>query len=154
MIQRHAIMIRPATAADAAAISRVVIRTLRESNARDYAPEVIDRLAATFTPQCFVAIIMSRPVYVALAHGAIVGTAYLDGAAPRAVFVDPDHQGQGIGAGLMAIIETLARMTGVTILYVQSSVTAEGFYKKLGYVSLGEQLGGTGRTITMAKRLV
>jgi GNAT superfamily N-acetyltransferase len=153
MMQRNAIEIRPAMASDAAAISRVVIRTLRMTNARDYTPDVIERLAATFTPQRFLALIISRPVYVALAHGTISGTANLDGAAPRAVFVDPDHQGQGIGAGLMAAIENLARIRAVPTLYLQSSVTAEGFYRKLGYVAVGDGRLGAERTIMMQKSL-
>jgi GNAT superfamily N-acetyltransferase len=153
MTERNAIEIRPAIASDAAAISRVVIRTLRVTNARDYTPDIIDRLAATFSPQRFLALIISRPVYVAIARGTIVGTANLDGAAPRAVFVDPDHQGQGIGAGLMAAIENLARIRAVPTLSLQSSVTAEGFYRKLGYVAVGDGLLGTERTIMMQKYL-
>jgi GNAT superfamily N-acetyltransferase len=154
MPPRDAIEIRPATADDAEAICRVAIRTLRETNARDYTPDVIARLVAGFTPQRIAAFIASRPFYVALAHGAVVGTANLDGAAARAVFVDPDHQGQGVGTSLMAAVENLARARSVTTLHVQSSVTAEGFYKKLGYVPVRENLHGTERTIMMEKRLV
>jgi GNAT superfamily N-acetyltransferase len=153
MTPRDAIEIRPATVADAEAICRVAIRTLRETNARDYTPDVIARLVAGFSPQRIAAFIASRPFYVALAHGAVVGTANLDGAAARAVFVDPGHQGQGVGAGLMAVIEDLARARSVTTLHVQSSITAEGFYKKLGYVAVGEKFHGTERTIMMAKHL-
>jgi GNAT superfamily N-acetyltransferase len=97
--------------------------------------------------------IASRPFYVALAHGAVVGTANLDGAVARAVFVDPDHQGRGIGAGLMAAVESLARSRSVTTLHVQSSTTAEGFYKKLGYIAVGEKFHDNERTIMMEKRL-
>jgi GNAT superfamily N-acetyltransferase len=153
MTPRDAIEIRPATAADAQAICRVAIRTLRATNARDYTPDVIARLVAGFSPQRIAAFIASRPFYVALARGAVVGTANLDGAAARAVFVDPDHQGQGIGAGLMTAIEDLARARSVTTLHVQSSITAEGFYKKLGYVAVGEKFHGTERTIMMEKHL-
>ncbi len=153
MTPRDAMEIRPAVTDDAAAICRVAIRTLRESNARDYSADVIARLAAGFSPQRIAALIAGRPFYVAIAHGTIVGTANLDGAAARAVFVDPDHQGEGIGASLMAAIEDLARERSVATLSVQSSITAEGFYKKLGYVAVGEKVSGTERTIMMEKRL-
>jgi GNAT superfamily N-acetyltransferase len=153
MTSRHAIEIRPASAADAAAIGHVIARTLRETNARDYAADVIDRLVAGLSPQRLAAIIASRPFYVAIAHGTIVGTANLEGAAARGVFVDPDHQGKGIGAGLMAVIEDLARTRSVATLHVQSSITAEGFYRKLGYVAVRDHLHGTERTIIMQKRL-
>ncbi len=153
MTPRDAMEIRPAVTDDAAAICRVAIQTLRESNARDYSADVIARLAAGFMPQRIAALIAGRPFYVAIAHGTIVGTANLDGAAARAVFVDPDHQGEGIGASLMAAIEDLARERSVATLSVQSSITAEGFYKKLGYVAVGEKVSGTERTIMMEKRL-
>src|ERR1700722_2869226 len=107
MTPRDAIEIRPATVADAEAICRVAIRALRETNARDYTPDVIARLAAGFLPQRIATFVAARPFYVAIAHGTIVGTANLDGAAARAVFVDPDHQGQGIGTSLMAAVENL-----------------------------------------------
>jgi GNAT superfamily N-acetyltransferase len=150
---RDEIEIRPATVDDAEAICRVAIRALRETNARDYAPDVIERLAAGFSPPRIAALIASRPFYVSIADGAIIGTANFDGSAARAVFVDPDHQGQGIGTGLMAVIEDLARAKSMATLHVQSSVTAEGFYKKLGYVAVGEKLHGTERTIMMEKHL-
>jgi hypothetical protein len=41
----------------------------------------------------------------------------------------------------------------VATLSVQSSITAEGFYKKLDYVAVGEKVSGTERTIMMEKRL-
>jgi GNAT superfamily N-acetyltransferase len=153
MPPRDAIEIRPATIADADAICRVAIRALRETNARDYTPDVIARLVAGFVPQRIAEFIAGRPFYVALAHGAVVGTANLDGAVARAVFVDPDHQGQGVGASLMAVVEDLARAGSVTTLHVQSSITAEGFYKKLGYGAVGEKFHGTERTIMMEKHL-
>jgi len=150
---REAIEIRPATTDDADAICRVAIRTLRVSNARDYPAEVIAELAAGFTPQRIAAFIAGRPFFVAIAHGTIVGTANLDGATARAVFVDPDHQGKGVGTSLMAAVETLARARSATTLHVQSSITAEGFYKRLGYVCVGEEIRGSDRTIPMEKRL-
>jgi GNAT superfamily N-acetyltransferase len=153
MIPRNAIEIRPATIDDAEAICRVAIRALRETNARDYEPDVIARLVAGFSPERIATFIARRPFYVALVHGMIVGTANLDGTAARAVFVDPKHQGLGIGAGLMAVIEDLARASAVTVLHVQSSITAEGFYKKLGYAAVGEKFHGSERTVVMEKRL-
>jgi GNAT superfamily N-acetyltransferase len=153
MSPRDAIEIRPATVDDAAAICRVAIRTLNETNARDYPADVIATLVAGFSPQRIAGFIASRPFYVAIVGGAIVGTANLAGAEARAVFVDPGHQGKGIGAGLMAAIEDLARTRSLMTLQVASSITAESFYKKLGYLAVGARTGGTGQTIPMEKRL-
>ena len=49
MNSRDAIEIRLATASDAEAICRVAVRTLRQTNARDYSDDVIARLVADFT---------------------------------------------------------------------------------------------------------
>jgi GNAT superfamily N-acetyltransferase len=153
MNSRDAIVIRLATAGDAEAICRVAIRTLRQTNARDYSADDIARLVAGFSPQRIAAFIARRPFYVAIVQGSIVGTANLDGAAARAVFVDPDHQGKRIGSGLMAAVEDNARARAVATLHVQSSITAEGFSRTLGYVAVGEKLHGTERTIMMEKHL-
>jgi GNAT superfamily N-acetyltransferase len=153
MTSGDAIEIRLATANDAEAICRVAIRTLRQTNARDYSADVIARLVGGFSPQRIATFIASRPFYVAIARGSIVGTANLDGAAARAVFVDPDHQGKGIGTSMMAAVEDLARARSVTTLHVQSSITAEGFYKQLGYIAVSEKLHGIERTIMMEKLL-
>ena len=151
MTPRDAIEIRPATLDDAEAICRVAIRTLRESNARDYPADEIARLVAGFTPPRIAAFIASRPFYVAIVDGAVVGTANLEGAEARAVFVDPDHQRQGVGASLMAAVEDLARARSVATLRVESSITAEAFYERLGYAVVGENRAN--RTITMEKPL-
>ncbi|EPJ5906765.1 GNAT family N-acetyltransferase, partial [Pseudomonas aeruginosa] len=43
--------VRPATSRDAAAISRVVIAALRESNSQDYPPDVIAQVEQSFSPE-------------------------------------------------------------------------------------------------------
>jgi hypothetical protein len=44
-------LIRIAMKADAAAISQVIIGTLRESNAQDYSAEIINQVELSFSPQ-------------------------------------------------------------------------------------------------------
>jgi hypothetical protein len=41
-------------------ISRIIVQALRETNARDYAPEIIEAVAANFTPDCVAALIRER----------------------------------------------------------------------------------------------
>lgn len=143
--------IRRATAADAEGVSRVVTRALRETNARDYAPHVIDRLVANFSPDRVASQIASRRAYVAVKDGVVVGTASLSDGVVKTVFVDPDHQSKGIGVQLMGAVERAARDLMVATLSVPSSVTAEGFYAKLGFVPLREEHHGDERTIVMTK---
>jgi GNAT superfamily N-acetyltransferase len=121
-------LIRSAVPDDAKAISRVIIRALRESNAQDYPPEVIDSVSANFSPERVTQLMTERDVLIAVVADEVVGTASLQGAAVRTVFVDPDRQGRGIGAALMGEIEHRARQRDLSQLIVPSSITAEGFY--------------------------
>src|SRR5688572_1072205 len=93
--------VRAATVDDAPAVSSVILEALRQSNAKDYSPEVIKRIEASFSPSALLNLFERREVFVALHDQRIVGTASLDGHAVRTMFVTPDVQRQGIGRRLM-----------------------------------------------------
>ena len=143
------VRIRLATTSDAEAISRMIIRALRETNAADYPAEVIAALIGRFSPERVVQRMQERQVLVALTGSDIVGTAALQGDLVRTVFVDPDWQRQGIGSRLMRTIEALA--TDVAALTVNASTTAESFYGRLGFLRVREQVHDGERTIIMTK---
>jgi GNAT superfamily N-acetyltransferase len=124
--------IRPARDGDAGAVSQVISSALRETNAKDYAPEIIARIEKSFSPAAVQELIRKRKVFVAVLGQQIVGTASLDGKTVRSVFVAPNAQGQGIGRQLLAEVERAARDVGITALVVPSSVTAEQFTPSLG----------------------
>lgn len=146
-------MIRLATKEDAAAISRIVITALRESNASDYPPEVIDRVEQSFTPEAVAALLDKRMVFVASLHSALIATASLDGDVVRSVFVDPAHQGNGVGRRLMETLHAQAINAGMAKLRVPSSLTAEDFYAGLGYRKVRDEYHGAERTVVMEKTL-
>jgi len=100
--------IRRATAGDAEAVYEIVLRALRETNARDYPASVIDRLVLTL-PEGVASKLEEWQAYVAVVDGRIVGTGSLSGKTVRAVFVHPDYQGRGIGTKLMDAVENAAR---------------------------------------------
>lgn len=145
--------IRLATAEDSAAISQVIIQSLRQSNAQDYAPEVIAQVEQSFSPEAVGALLSRRQVFVATLDHRVVATASLDGDVVRSVFVDPSHQGAGLGRQLMAMIETLAIEAKINVLRVPSSITAEGFYIKLGFRKVRDEFHGVERTIVMERHL-
>lgn len=60
-----------------------------------------------------------------------------------AVFVDPEHAGDGLGSSLVRQLETRARMMGLSELTVVSSLNAQPFYESLEY----EQFDSRTRTI-------
>lgn len=145
--------VRPATSKDAAAISRVVLAALRESNSQDYPPDVIAQVEQGFAPEVVVAQIAARRVFVALLGEEIIGTAGLDGDVVRSVFIDPAHQKNGVGRLLMAVIHSTAAHAGLGVVRVPSSITAEKFYAALGYQKIRDEFHGAERTIVMEKRL-
>ncbi|EGH46812.1 hypothetical protein ALO54_101359 [Pseudomonas syringae pv. philadelphi] len=145
--------VRPATGEDTTAISRVVIAALRESNSRDYSPDVIAQVERSFAPEAVSALLDKRKIFVALLGENITGTASLDGEVVRSVFVDPSYQGGGIGRQLMNAIHATAVSAGIGALRVPSSITAEKFYAALGYQKIRDEFYGAERTIVMEKRL-
>ncbi|MCP1475798.1 N-acetylglutamate synthase-like GNAT family acetyltransferase [Pseudomonas sp. EB276 TE3739] len=147
------IQIQIAKDADAPAISETIIKTLRESNARDYPPDIIDRVIDSFSPSKILRLLAERQVLVAALDNQIVATASLDRDVVRSVFVDPDYQGMGVGRQLMKSIQSLAMDAGFHLLRVPSSVTAEGFYASLGFKKVRDEFHQEERTIIMAKTL-
>ena len=145
--------IRPALEDDADETSAVILRTQRETNAKDYATEIIERVAQSFSPSAVLQLIGKRTVFVATIGDRVVGTASLDGSVVRTVFVAPDVQARGVGKLLMAEIERTARERNISRLAVPSSITAETFYKRLGYRAVRDSFDGDERTIVMERSL-
>lgn len=145
--------IRPAQAGDAADISRVIIRALRETNAKDYTPDIIARVELSFSPAAVERLIEQREVFVAEMENCVVGTASLDGQALRTMFVLPDMQGRGIDRLLVQRIEMVARERQLAVLMVPATVTAEAFYARLGFTAVREAYHGEERTIIMERVL-
>jgi GNAT superfamily N-acetyltransferase len=142
--------IRRATAWDAEAAYEIVLRALRETNARDYPASVIDRLVLSL-PEGVASKLEEWHAYVAVIDGRIVGTGNLNGKTVRAVFVHPDYQGRGIGTKLMDAVENAANVQSVDTLTVQSSITAQPFYAKRGFKVIREAFYGEERTTVMSK---
>lgn len=145
--------IRMSQSDDSVDLSRVIIAALRSTNAQDYPLETIKRVEKSFSPSAILDLMSCRKVFVATIDGEIVGTASLDGCVVRTVFVDPSNQSKGIGRKLMEAVERVARKEGVEALVVPSSVTAEAFYTKLGFMAIRDNYHGEERTIIMERML-
>ncbi len=125
----------------AEAVSSLIRRNLLEVNSQDYAQDVIDSLAAYFSPATLLKNSRSQTIFVATQAGEVVGTAGLDnfGTAESpnyyavAVFVVPESHRQGIGFRLMEAVELKAKELGAEKVTVRAAITAKGFYQKLGY---------------------
>jgi len=145
--------VRRAQARDASDISRVIIRALRETNAKDYTPDIIARVELSFDPAAVEQLIGRRTVFVGLVGDRIVGTGSLDGDIVRTMFVCPDMQGRGIGRSLLCAIEAAARERQIAVLTVPASVSAESFYARLGFKAVRDAYYDAERTIIMERAL-
>jgi GNAT superfamily N-acetyltransferase len=141
-----------ATAGDAEAVYEIVLRALRERNARDYPVSVIDRLVLTL-PEGVASKLEEWHANVAVVDGRTVGTGSLNGKTVGAVFVHPDYQCRGIGTKLMGAVEKAANVQSLNTLSVQSSITAQTFYAKRGFKVVREAFYGEERTIVMSKNI-
>ena len=146
------ILVRRATRADAGAVREIVLRALRETNARDYPPSVIDRLVLTL-PDKVASNLETWCAFVAIVDGRIAGTGSLNGDTVSSVYVDPDYQGRGIATRLMDAVEDVANTSSRGMLSVQSSVTAKPFYARRGFRIVREGFFGEEPTILMSKEI-
>ncbi|MBU1375978.1 MAG: GNAT family N-acetyltransferase [Alphaproteobacteria bacterium] len=141
------ITIRWARGDEAAALSALALRA-KASWGYDAAFMEACRAELTLTPEQ-----MARwTIWVAEADGAIAGMIALnltDGAVVEDFFVEPDVQGRGVGATLMATLLAACREAGVTTLEVDADPNAEGIYARLGFVTFARSPSGSipGRTL-------
>ena len=147
------ISIRKACPEDSSVISTIIIAAIKETNVKDYPASVIAKLPESFSPAQIAERMLVRDTYLSVADERITGTASLDNNTVRSVFVKPELQGFGIGLALMKHIEELASLNGISELTVPSSITAKGFYRKLGYEKVREEFEGLERIIIMRKPL-
>jgi len=145
--------IRPATPADVPALSDLIRRTVRLSNASDYPAEVVELIAADNAPDKVAQRLAERDVFVCFEGQRLVGTIGLESDKLRSLFVEPSLQGKGVGARLVAHLEAHARKAGVTELLLSSSITARGFYERLGYRLIRFDERADGSTFLMSKTL-
>jgi N-acetylglutamate synthase-like GNAT family acetyltransferase len=142
---------------DAEQLSRMIARTLLKVNGRDYSTGAIEELIPFFTPERLIETASEQYMVVCVHEGDVVGVASLDGDRVRNVFVDADLQRQKIGTLLMREIEAHALESHQTRLYLHSALSAEYFYRALGYESMGpidrELKGHPVPEVKMSKRL-
>lgn len=132
------VCIRPATLADTGIINRIVERSIRIGCAldhrnhpllvsdwlnRSHADFISSRLADPHFYLC-VALLDDKPVGVGMAR--VSGEILL-------CYVQPESFRRGIGRALMQNVEGWLRVRGVRNAHLNSTRTAEGFYRHLGY---------------------
>jgi GNAT superfamily N-acetyltransferase len=155
----HELAIRPVSAADATAILRLRSSSLRTLAAPYYSTAQLDGLEATGALP--VDVIEAGRYFVAETQGWVVGAGGWSPGTPaesmpcflgtrdeeerasdpgiatvRAVFVDPDWAGRGVGRLIMARVEAEAAGAGRHALELLALIGAVRFYHRLGYRDL------------------
>ncbi|MDY6949582.1 MAG: GNAT family N-acetyltransferase [Pseudomonadota bacterium] len=132
-----ATIIRLFAAVDAAQWFEVHHSAVRETAAKDYSKSVIEAWAPSVEPAMIQYLIAdhSGTKIVAEVDGEVVGIGEvaLTNCELRACYVAPRFGRRGIGRALVAELETIARNGKIAALVLSSSLTAERFYRHLGY---------------------
>ena len=147
--------IRQAQPSDAAEISALIRRCIRETLAQVQDAQHIEQQYKVWDAAHVERLMMwdDRTMLVACVEGVIAGTACLYRDSVRKVFVVPDRHGQRLGQQLVRHIEHLACERGVTALNIQSNLGAAGFYVRLGYAVVGQKTVGSELFMLMRKDL-
>ncbi|MBR6934128.1 MAG: GNAT family N-acetyltransferase [Clostridia bacterium] len=139
-MKREQPVIRRFRESDAGSVSELIRRTLKISNSSDYSPECIDELIARHTPDYIRKRADHTHFYVAENSGAVAGCGaigpYWDSETESClftIFVDPECQGRGIGKMIIDALEKDEYFLRAKRVEVPASITALGFYRKLGY---------------------
>ena len=108
-------------------------------------------------PEVLHAELSTMVTLVACEAGEVVALGAIDGAEIKRVYIEPDCQGLGIGKAVVEALEAEATQRGIVEVITDSSPSAEGFYCRLGYISVGPTSFSHGdaefRCVRMIKRL-
>ncbi|MBQ7696595.1 MAG: GNAT family N-acetyltransferase [Lentisphaeria bacterium] len=137
---KEAVAVRRFVEADAGAVRNIILRGLREIDAKDYPPEYIEKTCAAFTVDRILSQAGSAHMYVAVSGAEVVGTGSIAPYRGRpsesillTIFVLPECIGQGVGTSIVGALEKDEYFLRASRVEIPSSVTAAGFYLKMGY---------------------
>lgn len=136
----ESIVVRPFEKGDEAAMAEMIAHTLRVSNRDDYTPEYLEGIVNHYPPEFFTEHAEDSHLYVLCDGERIIGCGGITGCWGSttesyvfSVFVHPDYQGHGLGKMIMDALESDDFFRRAARTELASSITATGFYQKLGY---------------------
>ncbi len=134
------ITIRKFETKDAEAVSALIAKTMRTTNAKDYKAEMIESTLNRLTPENIIQRAGWMHFYVVCDNGTVIGCGAigsywgkLDESSLFNIFVLPEFQGKGIGRKIVETLEQDEYFLRAKRIEIPSSITASEFYRKLGY---------------------
>lgn len=134
------IIVRRFAETDAEAVRDIIRRGLREIDGKDYPAEQIEEYCRDFTVEKIRAQAQAAHTYVAVSGEQILGTGSI---APYwgsesesillTIFVLPEQIGRGVGTAIVRALEADEFFVRANRIEIPSSITAVGFYRKMGY---------------------
>lgn len=125
---------------DAEKVSKMIIRTEKTTNSKDYSEEAINALEKRVQPSHILERAGWTHFYVAEENDTIIGCGaigpYWGSEAESSlfnIFVLPEYQGKGIGKKIVETLELDEYFLRAKRIEVAASITAVNFYRKLGY---------------------
>jgi GNAT superfamily N-acetyltransferase len=157
--QRPSVVVREMRLEDARAFLEVHRAAVRGIAAKDYPPAVIEAWAPMPVTKDAIGLVHANSDrefrLIAEIGGRVVGigAAVFENLELRACYVDPAASRKGVGSALVKEIERAAREQRVPRLDLDSSVTAECFYRTVGYevVERGEHFLGNGQRMACVR---
>jgi predicted N-acetyltransferase YhbS len=136
---QEVVEIRLFSAADAVAVSQLVHQVFDEHVAASFEPDGIAEMREFTSAQAIAQRARNQDTYVAWQQGHIVGVIQMREIDHIVLlFVRGSHMGRGIASALMAQAEAGCRAAGQPDLTVNSSLNAQTYYEKLGFVATNE----------------
>lgn len=125
---------------DANEVSNLIAKTLRTTNSRDYSREYIEKIINLLTPEYLIQRSQWTHFYVVCDEDIVIGCGAIgpywdkqDESSLFTIFVLPEYQGKGIGRKIIETLESDEYFLRAGRIEVPASITACGFYRKMGY---------------------
>ena len=129
------LVIRPMQASDTTRMQELHTACLRRLCAQDYSDEQIEGWLAGRTPEGYIKMVEAHGerMFVATLDDDVVGFASWKDIELCSLYVDPGHNGKGIGRALHQACDNDASALRRRIIRVDSTLTGRSFYERLGY---------------------
>ena len=125
---------------DAEEVSKMIAKTLREVNIKDYTRQYIENFIQKIQAENIIERASQTHFYVVFDENQIIGSGaigpywdYEDESCLFTIFVQPEYHGKGIGKKIIETLEQDEYFLRAKRIEIASSITALPFYLKMGY---------------------